>query len=96
MIVNFANKLAENLFEDRRSKEVRGFPPELYRKARMKLLYLHDAGDLNDMKVPPGNKLEALKDDRAGFHSIRINDQWRLIFRWKDSNAFDVSIEDYH
>lgn len=62
----------------------------------MKLLYLHDAGELNDMKVPPGNRLEALKGDRAGFHSIRINDQWRLIFKWKDGNAHDVSIEDYH
>jgi toxin HigB-1 len=71
VIVNFANKLAENLFEDRRSKEVRGFPPELYRRAKMKLLYLHDVGELNDMKVPPGNKLEALKDDRSDFHSIR-------------------------
>lgn len=96
MIASFANRLAEDLFEDRKSKAVRAFPAELHRKARMKLLYLHDAGELNDMKVPPGNRLEALKGDRAGFHSVRINDQWRLIFRWKDGNAHDVSIEDYH
>lgn len=96
MIVSFANRLAENLFEDRRSREVRAFPPELHRKARMKLLYLHEAGVLEDMRVPPGNRLEALRGDRVGFHSIRINDQWRLIFRWESGNAHDVSIEDYH
>ena len=96
MIISFANKLAEDLFKDRKSKEVRGFPDELHRKARMKLLYLHDAGELADMKVPSGNKLEALKGDRYSFHSIRINDQWRLIFKWKEGNAFEVSIEDYH
>lgn len=96
MIASFANKLAEDLFEDKKSKAVRTFPAELHRKARMKLLYLHDAGELSDMKVPPGNRLEPLKGDRAGFHSIRINNQWRLIFKWKDGNAHDVSIEDYH
>ncbi len=96
MVVSFANKLAEDLFEDKKSKEVRSFPSELHRKARMKLLYLNDAGELEDMKVPPGNRLEALKGNRIGFHSIRLNDQWRLIFHWKDGNAHDVSIEDYH
>lgn len=96
MIVNFANRLAEDLFEDRKSKEVRAFPPELLRKARRKLLYLHDAAELKDMKEPPGNRLEALKGDKEGFHSIRINDQWRLVFRWREGNAHDVSIEDYH
>jgi len=96
MIASFANKLAEDLFEDRKSKEVRRFPPELHRKARRKLLYLHDSGELDDMKVPPGNRLEALRGDRAGFHSIRLNDQWRLIFRWDQGNAYEVSIEDYH
>lgn len=96
MIVNFANRLAEDLFEDRKSKEVRAFPPELLRKARRKLLYLHDAAELKDMKEPPGNRLEALKGDKTGFHSIRINDQWRLVFRWKEGNAHDVSVEDYH
>jgi proteic killer suppression protein len=96
VIVNFANRLAEDLFEDRKSKEVRAFPPELLRKARRKLLYLHDAAELKDMKEPPGNRLEALKGDKTGFHSIRINDQWRLVFRWKEGNAHDVSVEDYH
>jgi proteic killer suppression protein len=96
VIVNFANRLAEDLFEDRKSKEVRAFPPELLRKARRKLLYLHDAAELKDMKEPPGNRLEALKGNKDGFHSIRINDQWRLVFRWREGNAPDVSVEDYH
>jgi proteic killer suppression protein len=96
VIVNFANRLAEDLFEDRKSKEVRAFPPELLRKARRKLLYLHDAAELKDMKEPPGNRLEALKGNKEGFHSIRINDQWRLVFRWREGNAHDVSVEDYH
>lgn len=96
MIANFANKLAEDLFEDRNSKEVRSFPPELHRKARRKLQYLHEAAELADMKEPPGNRLEALKGDKTGYHSIRINDQWRLVFRWEQGNARDVTIEDYH
>ena len=96
MIISFANKLAEDLFEDKNSKEVRSFPNELLRSARRKILYLHDAAELVDLKVPPGNKLEALKGDLAGFHSIRINNQWRLVFRWNNGNAEDVSVEDYH
>jgi proteic killer suppression protein len=96
MIVSFANKLAEDLFEDKNSKEVRSFPNELHRAARRKVLYLHDAAELVDLKVPPGNKLEALKGDRAGYHSIRINNQWRIVFRWNNGNAEDVSVEDYH
>lgn len=96
MIVSFANKLAEDLFEDKKSKEVRSFPNELHRAARRKILYLHDAAELVDLKVPPGNKLEALKGDLAGFHSIRINNQWRIVFRWNNGNAVDVSVEDYH
>ena len=96
MINSFANKLAEDLFEDRTTKATRSFPPELRRVAQRKLQYLHEAADLNDLKVPPGNKLEALKRDRIGFYSIRINDQWRLIFRYNNGIATDVSIEDYH
>ena len=96
MIVSFANKLAEDLFEDKNSKEVRSFPNELLRSTRRKILYLHDAAELVDLKVPPGNKLEALKGDRAGYHSININNQWRLVFKWNNGNAEDVSVEDYH
>jgi len=60
------------------------------------LLYLHDAGELKDLRVPPGNRLERLKGKLKGFHSIRINDQWRVIFRWAGGNAFDVQVVDYH
>jgi proteic killer suppression protein len=96
VIESFGNALAEDLFDDRNSKATKGFPPELRRAARRKLQYLHEAGDLRDLKVPPGNRLEGLKGDWKGFHSIRINDQWRVVFRWSGGNAFDVQIVDYH
>jgi proteic killer suppression protein len=96
VIESFGNRLAEDLFFDRGSKETRGFPPELLRVARRKLLYLHDAAELKDLRVPPGNRLEALKGDRRGFNSIRINDQWRVVFRWDHGSACDVAVVDYH
>ena len=64
--------------------------------ARRKLLYLHRARSLQDLRVPPGNRLEALKGDRKGQHSIRINDRWRICFVWTEGDAFDVEIVDYH
>jgi proteic killer suppression protein len=96
VIQDFGNRLAEDLFDDRLSTVVRRFPPELRRAARRKLLYLHDAAELRDLRVPPGNRLEALKGQWRGFHSIRINDQWRIVFRWKDGNALGVQVVDYH
>jgi toxin HigB-1 len=96
VIESFDHRLAEDLFDDRTSKEVRHFPSELRRVARRKLLYLHDAAALRDLEVPPGNRLEALRGTRKGFHSIRINDQWRVVFRWKDGAAFEVQVIDYH
>lgn len=96
MIESFGNALAEDLFDDKNSKATKAFPPELRRVARRKLQYLHEAADLRDLKSPPGNRLEGLKGDRKGFHSIRINDQWRVVFRWSGGNAFDVQIVDYH
>ena len=96
MIQGFGNRLAEDLFDDRSSAAVRRFPPELRRAARRKLLYLHDAAELRDLRVPPGNRLEALRGRWRGFHSIRINDQWRVVFRWKDGNAHAVQVVDYH
>jgi proteic killer suppression protein len=96
MIEAFGNALAEDLFDDKRTKVTRSFPPELRRAARRKLLYLHDAAELKDLKVPPGNRLERLKGDRKEYHSIRINDQWRVVFRWVGGNAFDVQVLDYH
>lgn len=96
MIASFGNRLAEDLFHDRTSSEVRRFPPELQRAARRKLLYLHDAAELKDLRVPPGNRLEAKKGKLAGYFAIRINDQWRLLFRWEGGNAVDVKVVDYH
>jgi len=91
MIRSFASKDTERLFDDKFVKAYAGFE----RQARRKLLLLHTAQNLNDLRVPPGNHLEALKGDRAGQHSIRINDQWRICFRW-DGGAHDVEIVDYH
>ena len=83
----------ERVFRAERSCRL---PPDIQRSARRKLLALHAAAELRDMAVPPGNRLEALKGTRAGQHSIRINDQWRICFRWREGNAFDVAIVDYH
>jgi len=96
MIESFGNRLAEDLFFDRRSRETRAFPPGLMQVARRKILYLHDAAELADLRVPPGNRLEALQGRWRGFHSIRINDQWRVVFRWEHGQAMDVAVVDYH
>lgn len=96
MIESFGNRLAEDLYFDRQSRAARVFMPELRRIARRKLLYLHDAAALEDLRVPPGNRLKALRGDCKGKHSIRINAQWRIVFRWQNGNAFDVEIVDYH
>jgi toxin HigB-1 len=96
VIQSFGNRLAEDLFDDRLSVAVRRFSPDLRRAARRKLLYLHDAAKLRDLRVPPGNRLEVLRGKWKGFHSIRINDQWRVVFRWQDGNAFMVHVIDYH
>ena len=96
MIESFGNRLAEDLFYDRRSKDTRAFPPDLLRAARRKILYLHDAADLKDLRVPPGNRLEALKGRSKGTYSIRINDQWRVVFRFERGSALDVAVVDYH
>jgi proteic killer suppression protein len=96
MIKSFGNRLAEDLYFDRPSRATRVFVAELKRTARRKLLYMHDAAELKDLRVPPGNRLEALKGQDKGKHSIRINDQWRIVFRWQNGNAFDVAIVDYH
>jgi len=96
MIASFGNALAEDLFFDRSSKAIRAFPPELKRSARRKLLFLHDAGELTDLRQPPGNRLERLKRADRGFHSVRINDQWRFVFRWQGGAAYEVQVVDYH
>lgn len=92
MIRSFRDKDVELLFSDVPVRRFRA----IERPARRKLLYLHRARTLEDLKVPPGNHLEALKGDRRGQHSIRINEQWRVCFTWKDGDAHDVEIVDYH
>ena len=75
---------------------VKGVPPELRKRTRLKLVLLNNAGALDDLRVPPGNRLEPLQGKRAGRHSIRINDQFRLCFTWTGSDAEDVEFVDYH
>jgi len=77
-------------------KRVRRWGPELTRQAQRKLAMLNRAGSLDDLRVPPGNRLEALSGDRDGQCSIRINDQWRLCFEWREGQAWNVTIIDYH
>lgn len=79
-----------------RGEVPKGFQPDIARSALRKLAMVDSAANLEDLRVPPGNRLEALKGDWAGFHSIRINDQWRIVFRWTDGGADDVEIVDYH
>ncbi len=92
MIKGFADRNTETLFLRKPPKRFR----PLARVALGKLLILHAASSLDDLKVPPGNRLEKLKGDRKGQYSIRINDQWRVCFRWKGGDACDVEIVDYH
>jgi toxin HigB-1 len=92
VIRSFATKEAHALFEDR---PVRRFAA-IERVVRRKLYYLHRARTLRDLQAPPGSHLEALAGDRQGQHSIRVNDQWRICFRWRTGDAYDVEIVDYH
>jgi len=92
VIRSFRSKDAADLFLDRPVRRFRA----IERPARRKLLYLHRARVLEDLKAPPGNQREALKGDRRGQHSIRINDQWRICFRWGSGDAHDIEIVDYH
>ena len=94
MIKNFKDRWAQAIFEG--GHPGKGFPANLIRPARRKLIMLAEARTLNDMRSPPSNRLEALKRDRAGQHSIRINDQWRVCFVWTGADAEDVEIVDYH
>jgi proteic killer suppression protein len=93
MIRSFACRETEKLFNDEASRRL---PVQIQRVARRKLLVLHQARSLNDLRVPYGNHLEALKDDRKGRHSLRVNDQWWICFRWHGEDALDVEIVDYH
>jgi proteic killer suppression protein len=94
LIVSVRGRFAEEILRGERSP--RGFPPDLFRGAKRKLSLLAAAEELNDLRSPPGNHLEALGGDRRGQHSIRINDQWRVCFRWTAAGAEDVEVVDYH
>ena len=93
MIKTFRDKETEKIFNRYVSRKL---PQNIQQLARRKLVVLDSATDLNTLRVPPGNRLEALKGDRRGQHSIRINDQWRICFKWKAGDAYDVEIADYH
>ena len=93
MIKTFADKETQKLFVTGKSKRI---PSNLLRRAIRRLEFIHYANDINDLLVPPSNRLHALKGDRNGQHSISINDQWRICFRFIEGDAFDVEITDYH
>jgi proteic killer suppression protein len=93
MIVGFRSKETESIW---RGEVSRRLPPEIQQTARRKLRMLNNARNLNDLRVPPANRLEALKRDRKGQHAIRINDQWRICFTWTDAGPANVEIVDYH
>lgn len=96
MIASFRDEASEALFHGETGKAIRRIPPDIRRVAVRKLDQLSAATELKDLQAPPGNRLEALRGDRAGRHSIRINDQWRVVFRWTSGDAHEVEIVDYH
>jgi proteic killer suppression protein len=93
MIKTFADKETHKLFVSGKSKRM---PADVLRRAIRRLEFIHFANDINDLLVPPSNRLHALKGDRKGQHSISINDQWRICFRFIEGDAYDVEITDYH
>ena len=97
MIRSFADRGTEDVFDGASTKEARAVcPPELWPVARRKLIQINRVRELTELSVPPGNRLEQLKRDRAGQYSIRINERYRVCFRWKAGYADDVEITDYH
>ena len=93
MIKSFAEKLTEELFH---RQNVKKLPSTIIKSAYRKLLLIDAAERIEDLKIPPGNRLEKLFGDLSGKYSIRINDQWRIIFSWKENNAYEVEVIDYH
>lgn len=96
MIVSFGDKATEAVFHGTPIRLLKRFPADVLRRAIVKLDYLNGASGLVDLEKPPGNRLEALKGDLRGLHSIRVNDQWRIVFGWQGSDAHDVRLTDYH
>jgi proteic killer suppression protein len=93
MIVSFGNKETEKIWVGERIKKL---PNEIQEIGRRKLRMLNNSQNINDLMIPPSNKLEKLKGNLKEYYSIRINDQWRIIFKWTNGNAFEVEIVDYH
>lgn len=93
MIKSFGNKDTEKIWNGKRTKSL---PLEVQKIGRRKLRMINNAIDINDLTIPPANRLEKLKGDLKKYYSIRINKQWRIIFKWKNGNAFEVEICDYH
>jgi proteic killer suppression protein len=93
MIKGFGDKQTEKIWNGIRSKKL---PNEIQNVARRKLRMLNNAQEVNDLRIPPANRLEKLKGDLKDFYSIRINNQWRIIFQWRNNDAYDVEIVDYH
>jgi toxin HigB-1 len=93
MIVSFGDKTTQKIWD---GEWVKGFSTDIQETARRKLRMLNNSFDIKDLMIPPSNRLEKLKGNRKGFYSIRVNDQWRLIFQWTNGNAFYVELIDYH
>jgi proteic killer suppression protein len=96
LITSFGDAVTREIYNKAASARTRAFGHDVLKAAKRKLDMIDAAHNLGDLKAPPNNKLEALKDDLIGFHSIRVNDRWRIIFRWQDGSARDVKVKDYH
>jgi proteic killer suppression protein len=96
MIQSFADEATADIFRELNTRPARSIPKALWRVVQRKLKMLDVASRIEDLKSPPGNRLEALKGSRSGRYSVRVNDQYRITFRWETGNAFEVAVEDYH
>ena len=96
MLQSFSDETTADLFRERNTRAARRIPRELWRGAQRKLKLLDAAAQLEDLVVPAGNRLERLKGNQAGRYSIRVNDQYRVTFRWESGHAYEVCVEDYH
>ena len=93
MIISFGSKETEKIWHGERAKKI---PMEIQQVGRRKLRMINNSQDLTDLRIPPSNRLEKLQGKGKDFHSIRINNQWRIVFRWENNHAHDVEIIDYH
>ncbi len=96
MIQSFADQTTADIFRERNTRAARQIPRDLWRIVQRKLKMLDVAARLGDLESPPGNRLQGLKGGRRGRHSIRVNDQYRVTFRWENGHAFEVAVQDYH